>query len=115
MNLDRLAGLHAEIGLFFAVYMYPSAMQPLEMHIRKDMFIGAAAKPEISDMIRVTYRIGFHVRSDGNDKGAILDLEREVYAEFFSDHPDFYKVKNPMLSFVRMPEASNQFLMAWAF
>jgi hypothetical protein len=28
-------------------------------------------------------------------------------------HPDFYKVKNPVFSFVRSPAASNQFLIAW--
>jgi hypothetical protein len=112
MSVDRLAGLHAEIGLFLSIHMHPPPVQLFEMHVREDIFIGAAAKPEIRDVIRADDRIRLHVRSDGNDKGAILDLEWKFYAEFFSDHPDFYKVKNPVFSFVRLEEASNQFLIA---
>jgi hypothetical protein len=86
MILDRLAGLQTEIGFFLAVHMHPSAMQPFQVHVRKDIFLGTAAQPEISDMIRVVDRIRLYVCSDGNDKGAVLDLERKVYAELFSDH-----------------------------
>jgi hypothetical protein len=90
MNIDRLAGLQAQISLLLAIHMYPSAMQPFEMHVREDILFGTAAKPEIRDVIRVVGRIVLYVRSDGNDKGAVLDLERKFYAEFFSGHPDFY-------------------------
>jgi hypothetical protein len=112
MSVDRFAGLQAEIGFFLTIHMHPSAMQPFQVHVREYIFIGSAAKPEIRDVIRADDRIRFHVRSDGNDQSAALDLEREFYAEFFNNHPDFYKVKNPASSFVRSPEASNRFLIA---
>jgi hypothetical protein len=70
--------------------MHPSAMPPFQVHVRENILIGSAAKPEIRDVIGVVGRIRLYVRSDGNDKGAVLDLERKFYAEFFSDHPDFY-------------------------
>ena len=90
MSVDRFAGLGAEIGLFLAIDVHPSPLQPFEMDVREDIFVGAAAKPEIRDVIGADDRIRLHVRLDGNDKGAILDLEWKFYAEFFSDHPDFY-------------------------
>ena len=96
MFIDRLAGLYAEIGFFLRIHMHPPPIQLFEMYVREDIFIGAAAKPEIRDVIRADDRFGLHVRSDGNDKGSILDLEWKFYAEFFSDHSDFYKFKNPV-------------------
>jgi hypothetical protein len=62
------------------------AMQSLEVDIRQDVFIGTAAKPEITDMIRGVDLVRLYVCSDGDDKGTVLNLERKFYAEFFSDH-----------------------------
>jgi len=84
-------------------------MQSLEVDIRQDIFIGTAAKPEIADMIRRVDLIRLYVCSDGDDKGAVLNLERKFYAEFFSDHfmtgggltRDFHKVRYTIASIDR--------------
>ena len=86
MGVDRFADLYAEIGLLLAVHMYPTAVELLEVDIGEDIFIGGTAKPEIADEPGEVGMIRLDVSSYGDEQGAVLDLKRKFYAEFFSDH-----------------------------
>jgi len=86
MGIDRFADLYAEVGLLLTVHMYPMAINPPEVDVGEDIFVGSTAKPEIADEPGEIGMIGLDVSSYGNDEGAVLYLEREFYAEFFSDH-----------------------------
>jgi hypothetical protein len=65
--VDRFADLYAEIGLLLTVHMYPTAIEPLEVDVGEDIFVGGAAKPEIADEPGEVGMIRLDVSSYGNE------------------------------------------------
>ena len=67
MGVDRFADLYAEIGLLLAVHMYPTAIEPPEVYVGEDIFVGSTAKPEIADEPGEVGVIRLDVSSYGNE------------------------------------------------